>query len=94
MTRGPYNDENKYVCVDPDIGKQSFEFYSGALDGEDLSRFEEHLYVCFDCQEKLRKLESLFHVLARDYEELFPNAERSKGSRHLHRRIAGGGVNR
>jgi hypothetical protein len=62
---------SKYVCIDPATEEKMFDFYHQALEGDELHRFEEHLYLCFKCQKTLSELDGMFQILTENYEQLF-----------------------
>ena len=69
----------EYKCVDSEIGKNVYEYYHHGLEAEDMRRFEEHLFVCFKCQETTKEVDLIFKTLMENREEFLPLEENAVG---------------
>lgn len=65
------NHAQKYLCVDENLGKLVYSYYNGAINGEAAHSFEEHLVICFRCQEVVLKLDDMFEAARADPERWF-----------------------
>ena len=71
--------KNGYVCIDRTIGNRVFEYYHQGLTGEEQRRFEEHLFLCFRCQETVKEVDLIFKTLMENREEFLPLEENAVG---------------
>jgi hypothetical protein len=68
----------QYVCVDENSGKLVHGYYNKALSSEHARRFEEHLMLCFKCQETILQLDFIFDIVRANREQWLGSDERSK----------------
>ena len=45
------------------MGELLLDYYNGVLDEEAAENVEDHLFVCFSCQDKLLRLDFICEVL-------------------------------
>lgn len=64
--------EHLYVCIAPVGGEKLYDYYNGVLEEAEARRFEEHLFLCFHCQERLMKLDWVFAALREKPKAFFP----------------------
>ncbi len=63
-----------YTCIAPEEGLFVFKYFNSFLSEEKARRFEEHLLLCFKCQDIIFELDELFEMLQLYRDELFENA--------------------
>jgi hypothetical protein len=59
-----------YVCLNRSEGNKLYEYYNFALAEQEAQTFEEHLLLCFLCQEEILTLDTIFNAL-KENKELF-----------------------
>jgi hypothetical protein len=64
--------KDKLACIDVNQGKLVYEYFNGMLGVTAAHRFEEHLLLCFRCQDIVLSLDAIYEVLAEKNEEFFP----------------------
>jgi len=52
-----------YVCIDPKSGDKVYSYFNELLDEVSARQFEEHLLICFSCQDIVFRLDQLSEVL-------------------------------
>lgn len=63
--------EEPYICIDERIGKWIYGYYNETLSVEKTQCVEQHLLLCFRCQETFLTLYSIFEALRANREQLF-----------------------
>jgi hypothetical protein len=70
----------EYLCIAPDDGEKLYDYYNGVLGEAEARRFEEHLALCFRCQDRLLKLDWITKTLSHKAAECFPpQIEKNEG---------------
>jgi hypothetical protein len=72
MKREKVHLRSTFICLDRKKGNKLYDYYNQALTASEARSFEEHLFCCFLCQEKLLILDSIFRVLQQRKEDYFP----------------------
>lgn len=70
--------EREFICIDPDLGKQVYDYYNLALPDHEAREFEAHLLLCFRCQEIVFELDAISDAIKANREHLFGSDEKSK----------------
>jgi hypothetical protein len=70
--QNPLSPEDQLTCIDDGQGKFVHKYFNGVLDELAKGRFEEHLVLCFYCQDRVLKLDAIFKVLGEEKETFFP----------------------
>jgi hypothetical protein len=52
-----------YVCLDQGEGSKLYDYYNYLLAERAARKFEEHLLLCFHCQEEVLTLDLIFSTL-------------------------------
>jgi hypothetical protein len=61
----------EYMCIAPEEGEKLCDYYNDVLAESDALRFEEHVALCFRCQEELLKLDWVMKTLGDHATEFF-----------------------
>jgi hypothetical protein len=56
--------EDRLVCTDASQGEMVYDYFNDALAETSARKFEEHLLLCFHCQDIILSLDSIFDLLA------------------------------
>jgi hypothetical protein len=73
--------EREFICIDPDLGTQVYDYYNNALPDHEARQFEAHLLLCFRCQEIVFELDEISDAIKANRERLFgPDKESKPGS--------------
>ncbi len=57
------------VCIDPVEGASLYDYFNGALEPDDVRRFERHLVSCAKCEAVISQLDRMMGILQE--EEVF-----------------------
>jgi putative zinc finger protein len=71
----------EYVCIDPRLGRQVYNYYNDALPENEARRFEEHLLLCFRCQQIVFELDAITEAIKANREHWLKSDEQPKGER-------------
>ena len=61
--------EKRYICIDQRLGRQVYSYYNEVLSDKEARNFEEHLVLCFRCQEIVFKLDAVFEAIRANREQ-------------------------
>jgi hypothetical protein len=71
MTTKHANHPQQYLCIHESVGKLIYRYYNEVLSDEEARSFEEHLLLCFRCQDVLFALDSIVEALRADPQHWF-----------------------
>jgi hypothetical protein len=72
------NPAQQYLCIQESVGKLVYKYYNEVLSDADARTFEEHLLLCFRCQETLFSLDAIFESLSSNGEQWLEMKESSE----------------
>lgn len=55
--------QTKPLCIDPETGEKVYDYFNGALEPEEVRRFEQHLVSCLCCEMTILELDSILLTL-------------------------------
>jgi len=64
--------EDQLTCIEASQGERVYEYFNGILSEAASQRFEEHLLLCFRCQDTVLSLDAIFDLLAEKKDVFFP----------------------
>lgn len=64
----PSPERRKTRCVDPAEGVSLYDYYNGALEPDDVRRFERHLTGCAYCESVISQLDRMMGMLGENHE--------------------------
>ena len=64
--------KDKITCIEPGQGEFVYRYFNDFLDETATQRFEEHLLLCFGCQNIIFTLDAVEGVLAENLDEIIP----------------------
>jgi len=79
MTTKPANSMQQYLCIEESVGQLVYKYFNQELGDTETLAFEDHLLLCFKCQEILFSLEAVFESLRADRKQRLSVEELSKG---------------
>lgn len=72
--------QNAYTCIEPEVGRSVYEYFNSILSEDEARHFEEHLFICFKCQDVVLTLDQIFEVLSQTPAELFQTGKQENKS--------------
>lgn len=70
--------EEPYICIDKWVGRWLHKYFNETLSFEKTQSFEQHLMLCFKCQETLFSLDAIYEAIRANQDQLFGPEEQSK----------------
>lgn len=64
--------EDEMICIEPEQGELVYKYYNEFLDKAATQRFEEHLVLCFYCQDIIFSLDVIEDALKENLDDLIP----------------------
>jgi hypothetical protein len=67
-----------YECLSPEVGEAIYAYLIGELEGSEARCFEDHLFLCFHCQEAYRFFLDTFARMRKAPDKYFLRASADK----------------
>jgi hypothetical protein len=67
----PVPQKESYICIAPELGQSVYNYFNSALSEKEARQFEEHLLLCFQCQDIIFALDRLVETIRQNRDELF-----------------------
>jgi hypothetical protein len=56
--------DTQQTCIRPSVGRKVYDYYNGALSGEEAGGFERHLIKCHYCEKIILELDCILAALS------------------------------
>lgn len=64
MSKFSYQRQTRKVCIEPNTGRQVYDYYNGLLEADQVLAFERHLIQCEKCESTVHELDAILSAIS------------------------------